>query len=196
MVAVETPQGVLPTTKEIEMTNALITRNTIATATSKQLLAFFNAHTGGNQLVKFQNRLQGEARVLALINEMEAEEAGDQKAANAACKRGDELILAEVPGFGALISKQEFNHNTSEGRKAAAQALGKALSKADGRNARVAAVATSGLVKPYQGAKAIVADCIGKGITARKDIIAAGLAAGIKYNTIDGAHYTMCVKKD
>lgn len=178
------------------MTTALVTRDTIATATGKELLAFFNAHTGGNQLVKFQNRAQGEARVLALIAEMEAEQAGDETAAIAACKRGDELILAEVPGFGALISKQEFNHNTSEGRKAAAQALGKALSKADGHNARVAAVVTSGLVKPYQGAKAVVADCIARGITARKDIIAAGLAAGIKYNTIDGAHYTMCVKKD
>lgn len=146
------------------MTNALITRDTIGTTTSKQLLAFFNAHTGGNQLVKFQNRLQGEARVLALINEMEAEEAGDQKAASAACQRGDALMMAaEAVKKLAAVSKKE-----------SIRLVG----------------------KPYQNAKAVVADCIGKGITARKDIIAAGLAAGIKYNTIDGAHYTMCVKKD
>ena len=187
MVAVETPQGVLPTTKEIEMTNALITRNTIATATSKQLLAFFNAHTGGNQLVKFQNRLQGEARVLALINEMEAEEAGDQKAANAACQRGDALITVEsLDRADAALANQAARLTKMAAEAEVVKKLAAASKKASIR-----------LVgKPYQNAKAVVADCIGKGITARKDIIAAGLAAGIKYNTIDGAHYTMCVKKD
>ncbi len=106
----------------------------IAASSVKDLLAFYNKHSGGAPLVKFQNRESAEKRVRALIANMEAKAAAKKSPSDAASK-------------------------------------------------------------PYQGAKAIVADCIARGITARKDIIAAGLAAGIKYNTIDGAHYTMCVKK-
>lgn len=169
------------------MTNALISRDTIATATGKDLLAFFNAHTGGNQLVKFQNRLQGEARVLALISEMEAEQAGDQKAANAACQRGDALITVEsLDRADAALANQAARLTKMA---AEAEVVKKLAAVSKKESIRLVG-------KPYQGAKVIVADCIGKGITARKDIIAAGLAAGIKYNTIDGAHYTMCVKKD
>jgi hypothetical protein len=50
-------------------------------------------------------------------------------------------------------------------------------------------------VKPFQLAKKIVADMTKAGPATRKEIIAAGLAAGIKYNTIDGAYYELCVRK-
>ena len=48
--------------------------------------------------------------------------------------------------------------------------------------------------KPWQRAKVIISDLLAGGTTARKDLIAACVAAGIKYNTADGAHYEMCVK--
>ena len=57
--------------------------------------AFFNANTGGNQVAKFRDRATAEKRVLALIAEMAAEEAGDQAAAKAACQRGDEVVPAD-----------------------------------------------------------------------------------------------------
>lgn len=175
------------------MTTALVTRDTIATATGKELLAFFNAHTGGNQLVKFQNRAQGKARVLALIAEMEAEQAGDQKAAIAACKRGESVFEAvtieSLDRADAALADQAARLAKMEWEAKIAKKLAAAAKKAPSAQG-------SSIVKPYQGAKAIVADCIARGITARKEIIAAGLAAGITYNTIDGAHYTMCVKKN
>lgn len=50
-------------------------------------------------------------------------------------------------------------------------------------------------VKPFQLAKRIVCDMQAAGKGTRKEIIAAGMAAGIKYNTIDGAYYELCVRK-
>jgi hypothetical protein len=50
-------------------------------------------------------------------------------------------------------------------------------------------------LKPFQLAKQIVGEMVAKGNTSRKEIIAACVAAGIKYNTADGAHYEMCVRK-
>lgn len=45
----------------------------IATAKTSELVAFFNAHTGGAQVKKFADRKTAERRVAALIIEMEAE---------------------------------------------------------------------------------------------------------------------------
>lgn len=50
-------------------------------------------------------------------------------------------------------------------------------------------------LKPFQLAKQIVSDCVSKGVTSRKEIIAACIAQGIKLNTADGAHYELCVRK-
>lgn len=55
------------------------------------------------------------------------------------------------------------------------------------------AVSASGKVKPFVIAKKIVLDMFEKG-KSRKEIIAACMEAGIKYNTADNAHYTLCVK--
>ena len=50
------------------------------------------------------------------------------------------------------------------------------------------------VTKPWQRAKVIVCDMVSQGITSRKEIIAACVAAGIKYNTADGAHYSIVVQ--
>lgn len=47
----------------------------VASATTAELLAFFNANTGGNQVKKFADRKTAERRVQALVDEM-AEEIG------------------------------------------------------------------------------------------------------------------------
>lgn len=51
------------------------------------------------------------------------------------------------------------------------------------------------IVKPYVRAKQIVCAMSAKGAS-RKEIIAACLAEGIKYNTADNAHYTIIVCKN
>jgi len=53
----------------------------------------------------------------------------------------------------------------------------------------------STIEKPFQMAKRIVAEMVAAGKGTRKEVMAAGLAAGIKYNTIDGAYFEMCVRK-
>jgi len=104
-----------------------------------------------------------------------------------------EEVLATLP---------QFNHNTSEGRQEATRVL----AEVPGFGALVSKVAptvdTNGkyghtnnvpcIAKPYQLAKAIVADMPN---ASRKEIIAAGIAAGIKYNTIDGAYFELRVRK-
>ena len=110
---------------------------------------------------------------------MEAEEAGDQKAAIAACKRGDDAVPADVK----VAHVDRF-----------ALAAAKVLAETGATEAEHAAHRVE-TVKPYIRAKAIVADCIAKGITTRKEILAACVAQGIKLNTADGAHYEMCVRK-
>jgi len=59
----------------------------------------------------------------------------------------------------------------------------------------VKAAKVVGAVKPWQAAKVIISDLLSAGVTSRKEILAACMEAGIKYNTADGAHYEMCVKK-
>ena len=59
----------------------------IATATTAQLLTFFNANTGGAQVKKFADRKTAERRVAALIIEIESE----QNPITA------ELVVAETP---------------------------------------------------------------------------------------------------
>jgi hypothetical protein len=176
----------------------------VTTASTKDLLSFFNANTGGNPLVKFQNRASAEKRVRALIAEMEAEERGDDKAAADACKRGDDVIPQDdAVALGKMLAVTEPKDRVATVlayqaarlvRVAEEAKIAKALSKAAKKVPSAKAAATTG-ERPYQTAKTVVADCLAKGITSRKEIIAAGLAAGIKYNTIDGAHYSMCVRK-
>ena len=48
----------------------------VTTATTAELLAFFNTHTGGAQVKKFADRKTAERRVNALIEEMAAEDNG------------------------------------------------------------------------------------------------------------------------
>lgn len=96
-----------------------------------------------------------------------------------------EEVLAALP--------QGFNHNTSEGRQAAKKAIEKSFEEVT--EAEHIAHRAESPIKPYQLAKSIVADCLSKGITLRKDIIASCIAQGIKYNTADGAHYELCVRK-
>lgn len=53
----------------------------------------------------------------------------------------------------------------------------------------------STIEKPFQMAKRIVGEMVAAGKGTRKECMAAGLAAGIKYNTIDGAYFELCVRK-
>lgn len=92
----------------------------------------------------------------------------------------------------AKAEEKVFNHNNAEGRKAAAAAL---LAETGATEAEHAAHRAESPMKPFQLAKKIVADMTKAGPATRKEIIAAGLAAGIKYNTIDGAYYELCVRK-
>lgn len=151
----------------------------VSSASTSALLAFFNANTGGNQVAKFRDRQTAERRVLALIAEMAAEESGDQAAAKEACKRGDEALTTEF----ASPDMQAVAANVAD---PAADVVIK-LKIADKPLDRDS-------TKPWQRAKVIISDLLAGGTTARKDLIAACVAAGIKYNTADGAHYEMCVK--
>lgn len=154
--------------------SALIINDVASTPTAK-LLEFFNANTGGNQVAKFRDRATAEKRVLSLIAEMAAEEAGDQAAAKAACKRGDDAVPMDdlPPTFLPPMS-------------APAPAPAKAAPAAKPLN--------RDSTKPWQRAKQLVCDMTAAGKGTRKEIIAAGIAAGIKYNTIDGAYYSMIVQ--
>lgn len=155
--------------------------NDVATTPTAKLLEFFNANTGGNQVAKFRDRATAEKRVLALIAEMAAEESGDQAAAKAACRRGDEVVPADdAPDY----SSAAVAARVAEAKVVEAAASAPAPAKPLDRDS----------TKPWQRAKVIISDLIAAGTTSRKDLIAACVAAGIKYNTADGAHYEMCVK--
>lgn len=147
----------------------------VSSASSQELLAFFNANTGGNQVAKFRDRATAEKRVLSLIAEMAAEEAGDQAAAKAACKRGDDAVPMDdlPPTFLPPMS---------------------APAPAPAKAAPAAQPLDRDTTKPWQRAKQLVCDMTAAGKGTRKEIIAAGVAAGIKYNTIDGAYYSMIVQ--
>ena len=80
--------------------------------------------------------------------------------------------------------------NIAKARKEAA-----ILAETGATEAEHAAHRAESPMKPFQLAKKIVADMTKAGPATRKEIIAAGLAAGIKYNTIDGAYYELCVRK-
>lgn len=155
--------------------------NDVASTPTAKLLEFFNANTGGNQVAKFRDRSTAEKRVLALIAEMAAEESGDQAAAKEACKRGDEAVPADdapaaaKPLTPAEIAKEEKKQQDQDGHVAA-----KPLDRDS--------------TKPWQRAKQLVCDMTAAGKGTRKEIIEAGIAAGIKYNTIDGAYYSMIVQ--
>lgn len=155
--------------------------NDVATTPTAKLLEFFNANTGGNQVAKFRDRATAEKRVLALIAEMAAEESGDQAAAKAACRRGDEVVPADdAPDY----SSAAVAARVAEAKVVEAAASAPAPAKPLDRDS----------TKPWQRAKVIISDCLEVGITQRKAILATCVAAGIKYNTADGAHYEMCVK--
>lgn len=153
----------------------------VSSASTASLLAFFNANTGGNPVAKFRDRATAEKRVLALIAEMAAEEAGDQAAAKAACSRGDEVVPADdAPDY----SSAAVAARVAEAKVVKAAASAPAPAKPLDRDS----------TKPWQRAKVIISDCLEAGITQRKAILAKCVEAGIKLNTADGAHYEMCVK--
>lgn len=155
--------------------------NDVATTPTAKLLEFFNANTGGNQVAKFRDRATAEKRVLALIAEMAAEESGDQAAAKAACRRGDEVVPADdAPDY----SSAAVAARVAEAKVVEAAASAPAPAKPLDRDS----------TKPWQRAKQLVCDMTAAGKGTRKEIIAAGIAAGIKYNTIDGAYYSMIVQ--
>lgn len=108
----------------------------VSTATIRELVRFYNEHSGKPAIKKFRDRLTAEARVLALL------------------PKAPPVAVVE-PAKPAVV----------------------------------------GPVRPFQAAKAVVAECIAAGLTARKEIIKVGLSKGIKYNTIDAAHYELCVRK-
>lgn len=74
----------------------------VATATTAELLAFFNANTGGAQVKKFADRKTAERRVLALIAEI-AEEQAETAAPEVA-----EPVVAETPIVDKFIPS--YNH--------------------------------------------------------------------------------------
>jgi ribosomal protein S10 len=63
---------------------------TIATATTAELLQFFNANTGGAQVKKFADRKTAERRVAALVDEMLAE---------------DQAMIATNPDYQAAVDE-------------------------------------------------------------------------------------------
>ena len=76
-----------------------------------------------------------------------------------------------------------------------ALAAAKVLAETGATEAEHAAHRAESPVKPFQLAKKIVSECVSRGITSRKEIMAACIAQGIKANTADGAHFELCVRK-
>jgi len=77
-----------------------MTNLNIATATSAELLAFFNTHTGGAQVKKFADRKTAERRVGLLIAEM-GEENTDAEVA---------VAIEEVVALATSVFIPSYNH--------------------------------------------------------------------------------------
>ena len=73
------------------MTNASFP---VLTASTAELLNFFNANTGGAQVKKFADRQTAERRVQALINEMKAEAPDFYQACELAAEKEEALAVA------------------------------------------------------------------------------------------------------
>ena len=130
------------------------------------------------------------------------------RAAKKACGPDQEWTIAAVGEgftFAVLdIEEKQFAHvttaakveagiikvNVAKARKEAAL-----LAETGATEAEHAAHRAESPMKPFQLAKKIVSECVSRGITSRKEIMAACLAQGIKANTADGAHYELCVRK-
>ena len=181
-----------------------VTFNVLA-ATGPQLLAFFNENTGGAKVTKFRDRPTAEKRVQRLVDEMKAEELVEEMCITNP-KDATKVISQAI---GPLeIEADEVDHSAS------IKAIAKMLQGAVGEKSLVAdcnniatallaatpkavpvlAVPKQDVTKPWQRAKVIVCDMVSQGVTSRKEIIAACVAAGIKYNTADGAHYSIVVQ--
>lgn len=172
----------------------------VRSATGPELLKFFNANTGGNQVSKFRDRETAEKRVQRLVDEMKAEELveemdiRDQKQAAKliAVELGKKLAVTEPADRLALV-KATYPQPAGEMRCINPEA---APSQRiwTGELATFCSNINRDSTKPWQRAKVIICDMLEAGKTSRKEIIAACVAAGIKYNTADGCHYEMCVK--
>ena len=166
-----------------------VTFNVLA-ATGPQLLAFFNENTGGAKVTKFRDRPTAEKRVQRLVDEMKAEEMIEDMGIKSQKEAAHIIAAALAPTV------------IEDDAKETARNLGKKLPVTEpaDRMAVVekvypkAAVEHDTVTKPWQRAKVIVCDMVSQGITSRKEIIAACVAAGIKYNTADGAHYSIVVQ--
>lgn len=95
----------------------------------------------------------------------------------------------------AVAARLAESKLAEEAIEKAAQKDRQLLAETGATEAEHAAHRAESPMKPFQLAKKIVSECVSKGITSRKEIIAACLAQGIKANTADGAHYELCVRK-
>lgn len=163
----------------------------VRAATGPQLMAFFNENTGGAKVTKFRDRPTAEKRVQRLIDEMKAEEMVEEMGIKSQKEAAHIIAAALAP---TVIEADDA--------KETARALGKkpAVTEPADRLAVVEAVYPKASVehntvtKPWQRAKVIVCDMVAQGKGSRKEVIAAGIAAGIKYNTIEGAYYSIVVQ--
>ena len=193
-----------------------VTFNVLA-ATGPQLLAFFNENTGGAKVTKFRDRLTAEKRVQRLVDEMKAEEMIEEMgiksqkeaahiiaaalvptvieddAKEAARNLGKKLAVTE-PADRLAVVKATYPQPAGEMRCINPEAAPSQRIWTGELATFFSNVDHDTVTKPWQRAKVIVCDMVAKGITSRKEIIAACVAAGIKYNTADGAHYSIVVQ--
>lgn len=184
----------------------------VPSATMHKLLAFFNANTGGNKVTKFRDRVTAEKRVTLLITEMAAEtEAEEQRLSkkeaaalvNKRLKEGEkvEIVPADLPEVEKRFLKSSPSVETPDAAQVALHARNgksmqeKLLEHAVKEEKPIAPnhINRDNITKPWRRAKILVCDMHAAGHT-KKEIIAAGVADGIKANTVDGAYYEMVVK--
>lgn len=161
----------------------------VRSATGPELLKFFNANTGGNQVSKFRDRETAEKRVQRLVDEMKAEEMVEEMGIKSQ-KEASDFIAKQLGASGVLLDEIGSEDPTDAEIEESNKIQHSELAVVKAACANVDRDST----KPWQRAKVIICDMLEAGKTSRKEIIAACVAAGIKYNTADGCHYEMCVK--
>lgn len=185
----------------------------VRTATGPELLKFFNANTGGAQVTKFRDRLTAEKRVQRLVDEMKAEEMVEEMGIKSSKEAAKLIAAALAPTVIVAEAARALGRKLAVTEPADRLALVKATypqpagemrcinpEAAPSQRIWTGELATfcsninRDSTKPWQRAKVIICDMLEAGKTSRKEIIAACVAAGIKYNTADGCHYEMCVK--
>jgi hypothetical protein len=164
-----------------------VTFNVLA-ATGPQLLAFFNENTGGAKVTKFRDRPTAEKRVQRLVDEMKAEDMVEDMGIKSQKEAAHIIAAALAP---TVIEDDELSKIH---KSLAFPKLTASEKTVLAETVVLKSVEHDTVTKPWQRAKVIVCDMVSQGITSRKEIIAACVAAGIKYNTADGAHYSIVVQ--